>query len=148
MKIGKGSRSLHPVANVVSGEGGTWHPSGCSNPLGILFGGERSRALHPVVNVVSGEGGTWHPSGCSNALGILFGGEGSGLCTPQLFFSGEWSRVVHPVAVLWRRVVASCAPRSCSLAERVGFEPTVGTSPTTVFETVPFNHSGTSPVCG
>ena len=32
-------------------------------------------------------------------------------------------------------------------AERVGFEPTVGTSPTTVFETVPFNHSGTSPVC-
>jgi hypothetical protein len=31
-------------------------------------------------------------------------------------------------------------------AERVGFEPTVGTSPTTVFETVPFNHSGTSPM--
>ena len=31
-------------------------------------------------------------------------------------------------------------------AERVGFEPTVGTSPTTVFETVPFNHSGTSPI--
>ena len=44
--------------------------------------------------------------------------------------------------------VANYAPRSCSLAERVGFEPTVGTSPTTVFETVPFNHSGTSPVCG
>ena len=33
-----------------------------------------------------------------------------------------------------------------SLAERVGFEPTVGTSPTTVFETAPFNHSGTSPI--
>ena len=31
-------------------------------------------------------------------------------------------------------------------AERVGFEPTVETSSTTVFETVPFNHSGTSPV--
>ena len=30
-------------------------------------------------------------------------------------------------------------------AERVGFEPTVDTRPTTVFETVPFNHSGTSP---
>jgi hypothetical protein len=28
----------------------------------------------------------------------------------------------------------------------VGFEPTVETSPTTVFETVPFNRSGTSPV--
>ena len=31
------------------------------------------------------------------------------------------------------------------LAERVGFEPTVATRATTVFETVPFNHSGTSP---
>ncbi len=30
-------------------------------------------------------------------------------------------------------------------AERVGFEPTVATRATTVFETVPFNHSGTSP---
>ena len=30
-------------------------------------------------------------------------------------------------------------------AERVGFEPTVGTSPTTVFETAPFNRSGISP---
>ena len=31
------------------------------------------------------------------------------------------------------------------LAERVGFEPTVATRTTTVFETVPFDHSGTSP---
>ncbi len=31
------------------------------------------------------------------------------------------------------------------MAERVGFEPTVPQSDTTVFETVPFNHSGTSP---
>ena len=31
------------------------------------------------------------------------------------------------------------------LAERVGFEPSVDTKPTTVFETVPFNNSGTSP---
>ncbi len=31
-------------------------------------------------------------------------------------------------------------------AERVGFEPTVVHRATTVFETVPFNHSGTSPV--
>ena len=31
-------------------------------------------------------------------------------------------------------------------AERVGFEPTVDTRSTTVFETAPFNHSGTSPV--
>ncbi len=31
-------------------------------------------------------------------------------------------------------------------AERVGFEPTVRTSPTPVFETGPFNRSGTSPV--
>ncbi len=35
--------------------------------------------------------------------------------------------------------------KSISLAERVGFEPTVREVPTTVFETVPFNHSGTSP---
>jgi hypothetical protein len=33
-------------------------------------------------------------------------------------------------------------------AERVGFEPTVGQRPTTVFETAPFNHSGTSPFRG
>ena len=31
------------------------------------------------------------------------------------------------------------------MAERVGFEPTVATRTTTVFETVPFNRSGTSP---
>ena len=31
------------------------------------------------------------------------------------------------------------------LAERVGFEPTVTQRTTTVFETAPFNHSGTSP---
>src|SRR5512138_1949714 len=31
------------------------------------------------------------------------------------------------------------------IAERVGFEPTVATRTTTVFETVPFNRSGTSP---
>jgi hypothetical protein len=31
------------------------------------------------------------------------------------------------------------------MAERVGFEPTVETSPTPVFETGPFNHSGISP---
>ena len=31
------------------------------------------------------------------------------------------------------------------LAGREGFEPSVETSPTTVFETVPFNHSGTFP---
>ena len=31
------------------------------------------------------------------------------------------------------------------LAERVGFEPTVAQRTTTVFETAPFNHSGTSP---
>src|SRR4030042_4913215 len=35
---------------------------------------------------------------------------------------------------------------SLQAAGRVGFEPAVGTSPTTVFETVPFNHSGTSPM--
>lgn len=32
------------------------------------------------------------------------------------------------------------------LAGREGFEPSVDTRPTTVFETVPFNHSGTSPI--
>ncbi len=32
-------------------------------------------------------------------------------------------------------------------AERVGFEPTVTNKATTVFETVPIGHSGTSP-CG
>jgi hypothetical protein len=32
------------------------------------------------------------------------------------------------------------------MAERVGFEPTVGGCPTTVFETVAFDHSATSPV--
>ena len=31
-------------------------------------------------------------------------------------------------------------------AERVGFEPTVDTRSTTVFETAPFGRSGTSPV--
>jgi hypothetical protein len=31
------------------------------------------------------------------------------------------------------------------LAERVGFEPTVAARTTTVFETVPFGRSGTSP---
>lgn len=31
------------------------------------------------------------------------------------------------------------------LAERVGFEPTMGTRPITVFETAPINHSGISP---
>ncbi len=31
------------------------------------------------------------------------------------------------------------------LAEREGFEPTVGSSPTTVFKTVPLNRSGISP---
>ncbi len=34
---------------------------------------------------------------------------------------------------------------AAGLAERVGFEPTVQQSHTTVFETVPINHSGTSP---
>ena len=34
------------------------------------------------------------------------------------------------------------------MAERVGFEPTVETSPTKVFETVPFNRSGISPMGG
>jgi hypothetical protein len=32
-----------------------------------------------------------------------------------------------------------------NLAERVGFEPTMAKKAITVFETVPFNHSGTSP---
>ena len=32
-----------------------------------------------------------------------------------------------------------------NLAERVGFEPTVAQRTTTVFETAPFVHSGTSP---
>ena len=32
------------------------------------------------------------------------------------------------------------------MAERVGFEPTVAQGTTTVFETVPFNRSGTSPL--
>jgi hypothetical protein len=32
-----------------------------------------------------------------------------------------------------------------ALAERVGFEPTMAKKAITVFETVPFNHSGTSP---
>jgi hypothetical protein len=31
------------------------------------------------------------------------------------------------------------------MAERVGFEPTVVQRATTVFETAPINHSGTSP---
>ena len=34
------------------------------------------------------------------------------------------------------------------MAERVGFEPTVTHKATTVFETVPFNRSGTSPDSG
>ena len=36
-------------------------------------------------------------------------------------------------------------PKRTQGAERVGFEPTVAQGTTTVFETVPFNHSGTSP---
>ena len=35
--------------------------------------------------------------------------------------------------------------KELSPAERVGFEPTVAQRTTTVFETAPFNHSGTSP---
>ena len=35
-----------------------------------------------------------------------------------------------------------------SLAEGVGFEPTVPLKGTTVFETAPFNHSGTPPLGG
>lgn len=34
------------------------------------------------------------------------------------------------------------------MAERVGFEPTVRHKRTTVFETAPFNRSGTSPFIG
>ena len=34
------------------------------------------------------------------------------------------------------------------MAERVGFEPTVPAKGTTVFETAPFDHSGTSPQWG
>ncbi len=34
------------------------------------------------------------------------------------------------------------------VAERVGFEPTVPVKGTTVFETAPFDHSGTSPQWG
>ena len=33
----------------------------------------------------------------------------------------------------------------CTLAGRVGFEPTVDAKPTTVFETAPIVRSGTSP---
>ena len=36
--------------------------------------------------------------------------------------------------------------RNRKLAERVGFEPTVGGNPTTVFETAAFDHSATSPI--
>ena len=35
--------------------------------------------------------------------------------------------------------------QQANLAERVGFEPTVPLARTTVFETAPFDHSGTSP---
>lgn len=34
------------------------------------------------------------------------------------------------------------------MAEEQGFEPWVGITPTTVFETVPFNRSGTPPLIG
>ena len=39
-----------------------------------------------------------------------------------------------------------CTLVAVFLAERVGFEPTVTTSATTVFETAPIGRSGTSPI--
>jgi hypothetical protein len=41
---------------------------------------------------------------------------------------------------------AKTRPAGRVLAEREGFEPSVATRTTAVFETAPFNHSGTSPV--
>jgi hypothetical protein len=41
---------------------------------------------------------------------------------------------------------AKTRPAGRILAEREGFEPSVATRTTAVFETAPFNHSGTSPV--
>ena len=42
-------------------------------------------------------------------------------------------------------IFAPCCSLRFDPAERVGFEPTAVTRAATVFETVPFNHSGTSP---
>ena len=55
----------------------------------------------------------------------------------------------HGDLIFRRGVGAIYAPKKrTKRAERVGFEPTVTTSATTVFETDPFGHSGTSPDAG
>ncbi len=85
----------------------------------------------------------------------------SGCLRPRslVLSGGEWLPAPSEPCFIRRRV-AACAlgalfyqaesgclrPRSHGFkAERVGFEPTVVQRATTVFETAPINHSGTSP---
>ncbi len=61
------------------------------------------------------------------------------------------SQTLHSLAYSSKRLrpaisAAFAAMRILRPAERVGFEPTVAVRPTTVFETAPFVHSGTSPI--
>ncbi len=60
--------------------------------------------------------------------------------------SGEGRVVCILEATKERRGSRCLHPRSDEGAERVGFEPTVTTRATTVFETAPIGHSGTSPI--
>ena len=62
--------------------------------------------------------------------------------------SGEAGRRSAGAALSAKRREPRRGSRLASEAERVGFEPTVRTSPTLVFETSPFNRSGTSPAKG
>ena len=54
---------------------------------------------------------------------------------------------VNPIAISGLPPKKNWPDKHCqaSVAGRGGFEPPVDTRPTTVFETVPFNHSGTFP---
>jgi hypothetical protein len=55
------------------------------------------------------------------------------------------SRNLHPRSDKGeRRGSLELHPRSLFVAERVGFEPTVTTRATTIFETAPIGRSGTS----
>jgi hypothetical protein len=49
---------------------------------------------------------------------------------------------------VFQQIESRQANKNLHIAERVGFEPTVARKATTVFETVPFNRSGTSPNSG
>ncbi len=103
----------------------------------------------------------WDEILCMDIGKYSINGEGRELCTLADLFSGGEGREALPTGVRIRtRIklaklnekaerVANCAPsQTCFQAERVGFEPTMTTRAITVFETAPFNHSGTSPAKG